>query len=71
MPSQRLFKAQQTQTIESSTIVPLFFFEANSYCNIAVADKICKFCLTAPMILSTWICTFASLRVASMSPADS
>lgn len=40
MPSQILFRAQQTLTVESNKTVPLFFLEANSFGSTAVADKI-------------------------------
>ena len=71
IPSHTLFKAQQTQTIESSTIVPFVFFSANSFERTLVADRIWKRWRTAPITRSMWILTFANLRVALTSSAES
>ena len=52
-------------------IVPLVFLAANSLGRTPVADRIWKRYRTAPIIHSTWILTFVSLRVASTSSAES
>ena len=66
-----LCKAQQTLTIESSNTGPPSLDLVYSVGRGVVALRILNLCLTAPIMHSTCILTFAILHVASTSPGVS